>query len=233
MPGREGRSAIGIKVDSRNRVIAAGGATGEAYVYDAATGADRARYRLAIAGSETFVNDLVVTPAGTYFTDSRQQQLYFVPSAAKGRLAPQSAVRTIPLTGDIVYATGNNANGIVSAPGRKRLIVVQSNTGKLFRVNAGTGQATEISLGAANVLNGDGLLLQGRDLFVVQNRLNQIAVIRMNASFTSGQVTRTITDKDFDVPTTLTSAAGRLYAVNARFGTPPQPDTAYAVVRVS
>jgi hypothetical protein len=34
------------------------------------------------------------------------------------------------------------------------------------------------------------------------------------------------------VPTTVTRAKHSLYAVNARFGTTPTPDTPYAVVRV-
>ena len=232
VPGRDGRSAIGIKVDARKRIFVAGGATGEAFVYDARSGADRARYRLAPEGSETFVNDLVLTRAGAYFTDSLQQQLYLVPSGRKGALAPQSAVRTIPLTGDISYTEGNNANGIAAAKGGKALIVVQGNVGKLFRVNARTGRTREIDLGDADVLNGDGLLRRGRTLFVVQNRLNRIAVIRLNRRLTSGRVTRLITNPAFDVPTTLASAAGRLFTVNARFGTPPQPDTAYDIVRV-
>jgi hypothetical protein len=41
-----------------------------------------------------------------------------------------------------------------------------------------------------------------------------------------------VTDPDFDVPTTITFAAGRLWAVNARFGTPPGHDVEYDIVRV-
>jgi hypothetical protein len=51
--GQAGRSAIGIKVDRRNRLFVAGGATGQAFVYDARTGADLASYQLAPAGSPT------------------------------------------------------------------------------------------------------------------------------------------------------------------------------------
>ena len=35
--GQPGRSAIGVKVDPRNRLFVAGGATGKAFVYDAGT----------------------------------------------------------------------------------------------------------------------------------------------------------------------------------------------------
>jgi hypothetical protein len=36
----------------------------------------------------------------------------------------------------------------------------------------------------------------------------------------------------FDVPTTVTFAAGRVWAVNARFTTTPEDDTPYWVTRI-
>jgi sugar lactone lactonase YvrE len=231
VPPHEGRSAIGTKV-AKGLIFVAGGATGDAYVYDARTGADVASYQLAPEGATTFVNDLVVTSRAVYLTDSRLQQLYVLPLGKNGKLPTQAEVRTLPLTGDIAYTTGNNANGIVATPDGKSLIVVQGNVGKLFKVDAATGVAREIDLGGADVLNGDGLLLEGRTLYVVQNRLNQIAVVELSKDLLSGRVTRLITDPDFSVPTTLTRAAGRLYAVNARFGTPPGPSTPYWIARV-
>jgi hypothetical protein len=42
----------------------------------------------------------------------------------------------------------------------------------------------------------------------------------------------TITDENFDVPTTLAPFGNRLYAVNARFDTPPAPTTEYSIVQV-
>jgi sugar lactone lactonase YvrE len=233
VPGREGRSAIGTKVDRRNRIFVAGGATGQAYVYDAGTGADLASYQLVAGGPNTFVNDVVVTRQAAYFTDSRNQQLYVVPLGRGGQLPGQDAVRTLPLTGDIVYTPMmTNANGIVAAKGGRVLIVVQSNTGKLFTVDPRTGTTREIDLGGVALTNGDGLLLRGSTLYVVRNRLNLIAVVKLDGSLTSGRVVAEITDPDFDVPTTLTFTAGRLYTVNARFGI-QNPDTArYDIVRV-
>jgi sugar lactone lactonase YvrE len=234
VPGREGRSAIGIKVDRRNRIFVAGGATGKAFVYDAETGADLASYVLAAPGPPTFVNDVVVTRKAAFFTDSGNQQLYVVPLGRHGRLPGQDAVRTLALTGDLAYQQpGPNANGIVAAKGGRVLVLVQSNTGKLFRVDPRTGVTREIDLGGVALTNGDGLLLHGRTLFVVRNRLNLIAVVKLDRSLTGGRVVAELTDPDFDVPTTITFTAGSLYAVNARFGTAPDPATArYDVVRV-
>jgi hypothetical protein len=95
-----------------------------------------------------------------------------------------------------------------------------------------SGEAQAIDLGGVSLPNGDGLLLAGRTLYVVQNRLNQIAVIELAPGLLSGVVVDSLTDADFDVPTTVTSFGDSLYAVNARFGTPPTPSTQYDVVRV-
>jgi sugar lactone lactonase YvrE len=232
VPAHEGRAAIGIKVDERRRLFVAGGPTGDAFVYDAKDGSDLASYDLAPEGANTFVNDVVVTKRAAYFTDSRLKQIYVLPLGRKGSLPEQSDVRTLPLTGDIQYTTGNNANGIVAARGGRVLVVVQSNTGKLFRVNAGSGRTREIGLGGETVVNGDGLLLEGSRLFVVRNRDNQIAVVKLRKHLTSGRVRDSLTDPDFDVPTTLTRAAGALFAVNARFGTATPEDQHFDIVRV-
>jgi sugar lactone lactonase YvrE len=230
--GQVGRSAIGIKVDRRSRLFAAGGATGQAFVYDARTGADLASYQLAPAGAATFVNDVVVTAKAAWFTDSRIQQLYALPLGHHGRLPAQSRVRTLPLTGDLVYGEGNNLNGIVAARGGRVLLSVQTNTGKLFRIAPRSGVTREVDLGGASLPNGDGMLLAGRTLFVVQNRDNKIAVVKLSRSLHRGRVVATITDPDFDVPTTIAFTAGRLYAVNARFGTTDPQPARYDIVRV-
>ena len=105
--------------------------------------------------------------------------------------------------------------------------------GDLWRIDPTTGAATRVDLGGAKLLNGDGLLLEKkRTLYVVQNQLNKIAVVRLSSDFKSGKVVREITDDDFSVPTTIARQGKFLYAVNARFGTPPTPETDYWVTRV-
>jgi sugar lactone lactonase YvrE len=233
VPGRPGeRSAIGIKVDRRNRLFVAGGATGMAFVYDARTGADLASYQLATPGAATFVNDVVVTDKAAWFTDSSAAQLYKLPLGRHGRLPAPDEVRTLPLTGDFQLGTSPNLNGIVAARGGRTLLSVQTSTGKLFRINPHTGVTREVDLGGATLEDGDGMLLAGRVLFVVQNRSNQIAVVVLSKSLDRGRVVSAITDDDFDVPTTIAFQAGHLYAVNARFGTTDPQPARYDIVRV-
>ena len=228
IPGASGRAAIGIEIDNRNRLFVAGGPTGKAFVYNARTRALIREYTLT-GDSATFVNDVVVTRRGAYFTDSRQARLYRIAIGPGGRLA--TTVQTIPLLPPFQLQGAFNANGIDATPNGRWLVIVQSSTGKLFRVNPTTGATTEISLGGESVPNGDGILLTGRTLYVVQNQLNRIAVIRLNAQLTSGTVRTRITDARFVVPTTIDDRGRRLYAVNARFGSPPA-STDYQVVQV-
>ncbi len=218
VPNR-GRRAIGIEVSHRNRLWVAGGPTGDGYVYNASTGADIAQFNFTDE-SATFVNDVVVTKRAAWFTDSMRQFLYKVPIGHNGQIGtPQE----VPLTGDIVYQAGFNVNGIDATPNGKRLIIVQSNTGQLFKVNR-RGVAREIDLDGATV-TGDGLLLDGRTLYaVVRSPGDGIVVIRLRSDLRSGTVRRTITSDDFAGPTTVDDFGNRLYAVNARFGPPPPPD---------
>ena len=114
-------------------------------------------------------------------------------------------------------------NGIDATRNGKTLVIVQSNTAKLFKVNR-RGKAREIDLGGATV-TGDGLLLDGRTLYaVVRSPGDGIVVIRLRHDLRPGTVSRTITSDDFAGPTTVDDFGNRLYAVNARFGPPPPPD---------
>lgn len=231
VPGREGGAALGMKVDKRDRLFVAGGGTGTASVYDADRGKLLRRYTL--TAGPTFVNDVVVTRRGAYFTDSQQQQLYVLDLC--GKRLPHAA-RTLPLTGDLQYDTNPQTfelNGIDATPNGKRLIAVQSHTGKLFLIDPRSGDTEEIDLGGDTVVNGDGILLDGRTLYVVQNRDNQIAVVRLGRGYAEGRIVDYLRDDDFDVPTTIAERGRYLWAVNARFFTPPTPDTRYDVVRVS
>jgi sugar lactone lactonase YvrE len=226
--GETGKAATGIERDSRNRLFVAGAGTGKAHVYNARTGSLIRTYTLAT--SDTFINDVVVTRSAAVFTDSRKAVLYRVPIGPGGALG---ASHTIPLSGDFSLAGGFNLNGIDATPNGKTLIAVQSNKGKLFRIAPATGVAREISLGAESVPNGDGILLTGKTLYIVQNQQNRVAVIALSANLASGRVVTRLSDPDFSVPTTIDDLGRRLYAVNARFGTPNPGSADYQVVQLA
>lgn len=227
-----GTASLGLKADHRGRLFVAGGAGGDGRVIDTRSGRVLARYTFTTA-TPTFVNDVVLGRSGAWFTDSRRPVLYQLPLGRRGSLPARSAVRTIPLSGDYVHdPAANNANGISLTPDGRALIIVQSATGFLFRVDPRTGVTRRIELGGTLLTNGDGLLLRGDILYVVQNRLNKIAVLDLNRSGTRGRLVREITSSDFDVPSTVAAFGNRLYLPNARFTTPPTPTTPYWVTAV-
>jgi hypothetical protein len=224
VPARADHAAIGLKYDKHaNRLFVSGGPTGKAFVYDAATGQELAAFQLT-AGPDTFINDVVLTREVAYFTDSRQPVIYAVSRDL-------SSVTPIALAG-FPMTNGTNLNGIVATRDGRFLLAIQSSEGVLWRIDPTTGAHVPVDVGAALTF-GDGLLLIGnRTLLVVRNRINEIAVVKLDREFRSGHVVGTITHPDFDVPTTVARKRGRLYLPNARFTTPPTPSTEYWVTRV-
>ena len=228
VPGGDGM-AVGVEYErGRNRLWVAGGDTGEVRVYDATTGEPLRTYTFPPTG---FLNDLVVTREAVYVTDSFNQELKVIPLGPGGSLPAAGTV--LPLGGDIEFIPeAFNANGIVATGGW--LIVVQSQTGQLFRVDPDTGVGDEIDLGDASASFGDGLELVGRTLYVVRNQLEEVAVFRLGSQLLSAELIGSIVpaEEAADVPTTVAFQAGRLWAVNARFGTAPTPETDYWITRL-
>jgi hypothetical protein len=237
----EKRSAIGIKVDKRDRIFVAGG-TGEPgytkgiWVYDSITGNEIAAYPIPTAG---FINDVVLTKDAAYFTDSMVPVIYRV---ARDRKGAPGALTTIDLfnKGDLVYTPGFNINGIEATNGGRTLILVKSPTGELFTADSETGVNRRIALsgGDGELQNGDGILLKGRTLWVSENRdpntkgTGEVTPVKLSRDLTRGKIGTEITSRNFDVPTTIARSRGNLYVVNARFDTPAIPETDYWVAKV-
>ena len=215
VPGETGKVATGLHIDKWNRLWVAGGPTGTIRVYRILDGGLLQTYTFTGTG---FINDLDITRNAVYATDSQNAQLAVVPLGRFGRLPDPSAVRLLPLKGDFKLQPGFNANGI-AARGRF-LIMVQSNTGLLFRVHPRTGVTRKINTGGYLVTNGDGLELRGRTLYVVRNQDNLVAVLRLNESLRKAGFRGEITAPPgaLSVPTTATTTLGALWVVNARFG---------------
>lgn len=225
------REALGMKHDPRSDLLwVSGGSTGQVFVYDSDTGETVAETSLATT-TDTFVNDVVVTRETAYLTDSFQPVIYAVPLDQRGQ--PNGPAETIPLSGDFVFVPGTfNGNGIDATPNGDTLILVGSATGSLYTVDPTTGVATTIDLGGASVPNGDGILLDGKTLYVVQNFANQIGVVELAPDLSSGVLGEPIVSTDFRIPTTVAEFGDSLYAVNARFDVPVGPAVAYEVVQV-
>lgn len=208
----EGRMAIGLKADVRNDLLfVAGGPTGQAYVYDAETGADVRTYQLTTEPS--FINDVALTREGAWLTNSVLGELYFIPLEDG---VPGDA-QTLTLTGPAADTPAAfNLNGIAAAADGHTLIVAHSGNKALYTVDPATGASAAIA--GVSVPNVDGLVVEGKRLWAVQNRINQVSVIRLDGDLGSGTVESVITSPLFQVPTTAALFGNTLAVVNAQFG---------------
>ncbi|MGY2745107.1 hypothetical protein [Arthrobacter sp. UYCu723] len=211
-----GRAALGMKVDEHNDLLfVAGGATGQAYVYNIETKKTEATYQLAAAGA-SFINDVTLTEDGAWFTNSQAGELYFVPVNRHG---DPGASQTLALKGPAgELEKGFNLNGIASVRDGHALIVAHSARGVLYTVDPETGASASIT--GVSVPNVDGIIVRDNTLWAVQNFSNQVSRIRLNHGLDSGAVRQVITSKHFDVPTTAALFGDTLALVNAKFSTP-------------
>jgi sugar lactone lactonase YvrE len=209
-----GTNSLGLKLDPRGRLFVSGGSAGDARIVDPGSGDVLASYRFQTGTA--FINDVVLADDIAWYTDSLNPIIFGLPLGRDGSLPAQDDVIRLPLTGDWKQTgTGNNANGIVRTPDLRALLMVQDGVGDLFRVDPATGVATRVDIGATSLPNGDGLLREGRTLYVVENQQNAVDVLRLDQQGTTAEHLTRITDPRFDVPTTITSFGNRLYTAVA------------------
>ncbi len=228
----DGGAAIGLSYDARTgRLWVAGGPTRTVTAYDARTGAQLLRATVPGTG---FLNDVAVTRDAVYVTDSSRPQLAVIPLGKGSALPAAGAARVLPVTG-YTQSGGFGLNGLVALPDGD-LLAVASDTGALLRIDPLTGRATELAQSGTPLVSGDGLVLSGRDLYVVAGGSasgNEIVQLRLDGAATRTTRVGTLLDPDFDRPSTAAFVAGDLYAVNAQFGTfGRDPGATAEVVRV-
>ena len=222
-----GRMALGLRADiAHGLLFVAGGFTGQAYVYDLATGAPVATYQLTTETS--IINDVAVTREGAWFTDSAQAKLYLVPVSPSGALG---SARTLDLHGPAaVVEPGFNNNGIQATADGRTLIVAHTNSAALNTVDPTTGDSAAIQ--GVSVPNVDGILVEGRTVYAVQNFSNQVSEFRLAGDLSSGRLLKTVTSGLFEVPTTVARFGDRLAVVNAKFDTGFPPTASQFEVNV-
>ena len=222
----DGVPATGMKHDPRsNLLFVARAGSGMATVFNAGSGDVVASYQFQVA--PTFINNVVVTREAAYFTDTQAAFLYRVALGPAG--APASGSTSIPLPGTF------RTNGIAATPNGEHLFVVDGSTAQLYRIDTATHTPVLVDLGGDTLPNADGLLLDGKTLYVVQNVRNRIAVVELSPDDLSGTIVRFIrepftSNPSTKVPTTIAKFGNALYAVTAGFA-PPSPDFVVRVTR--
>lgn len=219
----DGVPATGMKHDPKsNLLFVARAGSGMATVFDAASGEVVVSYQL--HSSPTFINDVIITRDAAYFTDTQAPFLYRVDLGPAG--APSASATEIALPATF------RTNGIAATPNGRYLFVVSAS--QLYRIDTLTYTPVPVDLGGTALPNADGLLLDGKTLYVVQNQLNRVAVIELSSDYLTGEVVRHVTEPFASntatrVPTTVAEFGNALYAVTAGFAA-PSPDY---VVRLS
>ena len=239
---------LGMRVDRRsNYLFVAGCINGDAYVFDADSGEEIKKYQLDDSGFSV-INDIAITQDAVYFTDFGQPFIYRLPLSKNGRIpGGADAATAIPLTGD--FEVGDNnfgafANGIVATPNGKTLIVGNSGTSKIFRVDPSTGHADEIIVSPplvgfpagfqdAIVLHGGVLFILTPDASDTYPPVDRVQVVVLDKDMLTGSLVGTIIDSDMDGVASGAMHGGSLYVNNARYWDFPGLPTEYWITKLN
>ncbi len=233
---------VGLSFDPRSGYLfAAKGYSGMGAAYDSETGEVIQSFMLTDAMTD-FINDVVVTRDAAFFTGSFTSVLYKVPLIKNGQLPEPVQVIPLTLSGDFSMIPeskpqlGIFSNGIDATENGEHLILANTELGEIYRVNPNTGEAEKIDMGGNLLPFADGILLDGQILYVVQNFLDQVAVVKLNDNLLKGEIVNVIVHPEFGIPTTVDEFGNQLYLVNAHFDVAPPsgnfPDEEFEVVKV-
>jgi DNA-binding beta-propeller fold protein YncE len=174
-------------------------------------------------GGGIVINDVLVTRRAVYFTDSINPNLWKLPLEKGGRLPSTPMAEVIPMPGFEMVAGGFNANGLVGKFDGKQLVIVNISTGVLYRVDTASGEASPLEIEGDEQLfpDGDGLYLDGRTLYVMQNFSDKIAVVQLSGDLSGGEFIRNIPGEGeinpLNIATTIIGFGNSLYAINTNF----------------
>jgi hypothetical protein len=171
-----------------------------------------------IFGDDILINDVLVTDKAVYCTDSVNPALYKLPLQDDGRVFSSEA-EMIEMTGFVMDPEKLNANGLVGDFDGKELVVINIGTGVLYLVDTETGLASPVNIQGEEQLfaNGDGLYMDGRTLYIMQNFAQKIAVVELSEDLTQGTFVKNIVSDDFAIPTTITGYGECIYAINTHY----------------
>jgi len=212
-------------------------------VYDASSGEVITEITF---GNDMVINDCLVTRRGVYCTDSINPDLYKVVLEKGGRLPSPPVVEVITMSDDFVMVPdfpGFNANGLVGDFDGRQLVIVNIASGVLYLVDTASGEASPLQIEGAEQLfpDGDGLYLDGRTLYILQNFSFKIAVVQLSEDLSGGEFIRNIPGEGepnpLNIATTLIGFGNSLYAINTNMfdwflGDTPPAEVETAVVRL-
>ncbi|MGA9575949.1 MAG: hypothetical protein WBS20_18545 [Lysobacterales bacterium] len=257
---------LGMRVDKRsNYLFVAGCYWGNAYVFDADSGEPIMEYQVT-PQFESVLNDIAITQDAVYFTDYSQPAIYRLPLSKNGKIPGNADAATQILLSE-EFGAGDNliesfANGIVATPDGKTLIIGNSGTSKIFRVDPATGHADEIivdpplhGLVDTGEVDGDGypildgtfldaIVLRDGVLYILGAGWNtteedMVQVVVLDEDMLTGTRMGAITDSEMDGIASGALHGDSLYVNNGRYfnfpGCLPDPDgcTQYWITKLN
>lgn len=214
---------LGMKADGAGRLWVAGGRTGRITVVDTRTGKPLKQLQTP-AEPAGLLNDVAVVAGNAYVTDTLRPTLWRVTTSGGqvGELEPW-----LDFTGTALeYGQGANLNGIAATADGRSLIVVQMNKGLLFRIGLADKSVTPIATSGEALATADGLVLDGRTLYVVRQGEQEIVTVTLSADLKSGKVVNRFRHADLAWPATAAKVGDELVVVNTQFNKRQSSDAA-------
>ena len=222
-------SAIGILADEKRNLLyvaisdpgvsvktAAAMKIAKLGVFDLTTGKKKFITNLDSFGSikNLFANDIAVDKSGTiYVTNSATPVIHKV---------SQDGLGSVFVSSDLWNKEGFILNGIVCNQEKNYLIVAQSNTGELYKVDIKTKKITKVI--TEPILGADGMVLHKNELIVISNSSKKIIKLTSTDNWaTAKNEGEVISEMTF--PTTGTRVNGKYYILNAKLNEIFTPNT--------
>jgi Cu-Zn family superoxide dismutase len=232
--GTDGRTAVaGVKVDAEGRIWLADAYNGRVLVYGD-TG--RLVHASALSGpGKPTVNDIAFSGDLAYVTDSSRPYLYRVELAAISAASESVVEPWLEVEPRITYSSGDgpfgvNLNGIVTSADGRLLLTVQTNSGRLFRIETEGQRIDEVVVEGAGLLFGDGLLRLDETVYVARNAANQIVRLHLGPDWISATSELLLEHNTLAFPTALASLGGRLLVVNSQLNAGANAKLPFAIL---
>jgi Cu-Zn family superoxide dismutase len=214
--GADGRkSATGLDVDARGRLLILTGHGRQLQIVNANTGKFEGRLT-ASDGHASNLNDLVVTKRGdAYITETGTPAIYRATAKQLARRTGHLTRWVAPKPSVVPNDPSHlNLNGIALTSDERYLLVGQTATGNLYRVDMKTRAIRRVAITGGSLAGSDGILLRKRVLYVVTHS-GGVKKIALNGKYTTGRVTATLTDPTLAFPTSIAATGGQLIVTNA------------------
>ncbi len=156
-------------------------------------------------GGGNFANDMTFDAAGNIYVNNSASPIIYKVS--------QTGNAEVFVTSDSWKGEGFNLNGIVCNQKEDYLLVCQSNTGDIYKVEIKTKKISKVA--TEPILGADGMVLHKNELVVISNSSKKIIKLISNDNWATAKNEGEFT-AELTFPTTGTRVNGKYYILNAK-----------------